>query len=450
MDFPMDLQRSRTCEGHEHNKEISDSVDESFEDNADFVECLNNLLGSKKPLLYIGNGCRSTEAILRVKQLISKLELPYLVSWSAIDLFEDSDPLNVGRVGIYGDRHANLLLQDCDYLLTIGTRLAIPQVGYDRKDFARNAAKWIVEIDPAECIKHDETDAKVFNISAEEFLSRILELLDSSEKAEVRSAREDWLHLISTYKIQFPRDSEMQIGPRSPNYVHSTDFILFLNRVLRDDAMIVTDVGAGLLSGHYAYAHRGSQRFFTSQGLGEMGFGLPAAIGAHFANSKAQIVCLNTDGAMMFNLQELQTVSQHNIPLKLIVFNNDGYAMIRISQENLFENRLVGSTVDTGISFPNFKQVAETFGFEHVKVSDMSHLDEELKKHFDSSSRVLIEIMMDPTQKYLPRLGTRKNADGKLFSPALEDLDPAVDLSGLFPERRSNVVPKISSESNRA
>lgn len=176
------------------------------------------------------------------------------------------------------------------------------------------------------------------------------------------------------------------------------------------------------------YEQSGSRRFFTSQGLGEMGFGLPGAIGAHFAGKSRQLVCLNTDGAIMFNLQELQVVKEHRIPLKLFVFNNFGYSMIRISQENLFDKRLAGSTTESGISFPDFRQVAETFGFNHTLIRNKEDLAE-INGQLSSDQPELIEIVMDPEQKYFPRLATNKLPDGTLISPPLEDLDPKIELN---------------------
>jgi acetolactate synthase-1/2/3 large subunit len=200
---------------------------------------------------------------------------------------------------------------------------------------------------------------------------------------------------------------------------------------MNSDAIVATDVGAGLLTGHYMYEKAGTQRFFTSQGLGEMGFGLPGAIGAHFGDIKKQIICLNTDGAMMFNLQELQVVREHQIPLKLFVFNNDGYTMIKISQHNLFNSRISGSSSSSGISFPSFEKIANAFELKYVCISNLNQLEKAIEMYFDTPDAVLFEIIMDPDQKYLPRLATSKLEDGTLVSPPLEDLDPLLPIEKL-------------------
>lgn len=419
IDFPMDLQRKVAGEQSVFSikKEAQKEVDKKS-----ISLLIDDLKSAKAPLIYFGNGIRNTKSIELAKKIIHDLRIPYLVSWSAIDLFPESDILNVGRVGIYGDRHANILLQKSDLHVAIGTRLAIPQLGYDKKDFARKAKKWVVEIDPTECAKFEDLGWEILNNDAGQVMEEITAELKLPLDLEIW--RSDCMYM----KKAFPRME--QLGPLPSDkstQIHSGEVLNYLNSVLSVDALVVTDVGAALLNGHYLYEHTDSRRFFTSQGLGEMGFGLPAAIGAHFADPSKQLVCLNTDGAIMFNLQELQVVSEHKIPMKLFIFNNSGYSMIRFSQENLFAGRLEGSTIESGVSFPAFEDVAKTFGFNHVKIRNSDDL-ELIDLVLVSPNAELIEVMMDPEQKYFPRLATNKLPDGTLVSPPIEDLDPKIDI----------------------
>lgn len=422
IDFPMDLQRKKVViEAIEPILKI-DSESENL--NLEAVKLLiAAIFNSKKPLLYFGNGIRNSNTIDKAKSLIKKTGIPYISSWSAIDIFPESDVLNVGRVGIYGDRHANILLQKSDLIIAIGTRLAIPQTGYDKSDFGRKAEKWVVDIDTTECSKFDGLGWNIINTDA-------LLLLDNLNSVQFPNLDfSDWQNNCSRIKKIFPRRNQLGSEPHSPDsQIHSGDVIDFLNKYLDSNAVIGTDVGAALLTGHFMYEQSGNRRFFTSQGLGEMGFGLPGSIGAYFADPSRQSICLNTDGALMFNLQELQVVKEHKIPLKLFVFNNFGYSMIRISQDNLFDGRLAGSTAESGVSFPNFSKIANTFGFNHTLISNKEHL-KSIVMPLESSQAELIEIIMDPEQKYFPRLATNKLADGSFISPPLEDLDPKIELS---------------------
>jgi acetolactate synthase-1/2/3 large subunit len=419
IDFPMDLQRRLAGE---QSKSIAKKKSQLKIDPKSLSELVADLKSSKSPLIYFGNGIRNQNSIEFARKIIDELRIPYIVSWSAIDIFPEDDNLNIGRVGIYGDRHANILLQKSDLLVAIGTRLAIPQLGYDKSDFGRKAKKWVVEIDPTECAKFEDLGWEILNNDAGKLMEDLIHQLKSPLDIDV------WRKDCISMKQAFPRIE--QLGPPPANestHIHSGEVLSHLNSVLDPDALVVTDVGAALLNGHYLYEQAGRRRFFTSQGLGEMGFGLPAAIGAHFADPSKQLVCLNTDGAIMFNLQELQVVAEHKIAMKLFIFNNSGYSMIRISQENLFEGRLEGSTVDSGVSFPKFEDIAKAFSFKHVKIrnkGDLKLIDNSLI----SPHAELIEVMMDPEQKYFPRLATNKLSDGTLVSPPIEDLDPKISI----------------------
>ena len=444
VDFPMDLQRKMTSSSEQIVISTTDrrNTDEYQTDsNIKLItECAKRMSNANRPLLYFGNGIRGESALTKAQELVEKYQIPFCLSWSALDLFEDSHPLNMGRIGIYGDRAANVILQKSDLILCVGTRLAIPQIGYDRDDFARMADRWIVDIDPTELSKFAKNQWNSICQSSDSFLEHLLKSLSELSLSDslaswVGNAKEIWQKL--------PRSEQIGAPVSSAHKVHSFDVISFLNSAMHDDSIVVTDVGAGLLTGHYALAAKGRQRIFTSQGLGEMGFGLPGAIGAHFANPHCQLICLNTDGAIMFNLQELQLVKHHKIPMKLFIFNNEGYTMIKISQQNLFDERVSGSDIKSGISFPLFSDLAKTFGFQYCLIDNLGSFESALRPALESREAVLIEIKMSPDQRYLPRLATSKLADGTLVSPPLEDLDPMIsiellrDLLGYQPHANS-------------
>jgi acetolactate synthase-1/2/3 large subunit len=433
IDFPMDLQRKKI-----NIDDLNEPIIQAANKLSDFENVtvvfaknlISNFKNSSKPIIYIGNGCRSDEIKAILRHIVDKYQIPFFLSWSAIDLFPENHPLNMGRIGIYGDRAANIALQKSDLLLCLGTRLAIPQVGYDLNDFGRNSTKWVVDIDPNECQKFSNTDWNVLNCDVLDLLTLVKVELEDNQFQKHKFA--NWIEDLEGIWENLPRVN--QTGPRQKTNhptVHSADVLKILNSKYDEDAIIVTDVGAGLLTGHYMFEASGTQRFFTSQGLGEMGFGLPGAIGAFFAAPNRQLVCLNTDGGIMFNLQEMQLISEHEIPLKLFIFNNNGYAMIKISQNNLFESRLAGSTSTTGISFPSFRELAGLFKLSYYKIDKMEKLSGEFDELFTNKNPILFEVVMDENQKYLPRLATSKSDDGSLISPPLEDLDPLIELSTL-------------------
>ena len=428
IDFPMDIQRKMLDVGFKLEP-LKVRAQKVSKGPSSFIQnSVQALIKASRPIFYFGNGIRGSEELKIAKQLAEDYKIPFLLSWSAMDLFDDTHPQNIGRVGLYGDRAGNILLQKSDVIICVGTRLAIPQIGYDKEDFGRHATKWVVDIDPVELSKFDGPNFHTCNSSSLDFLKSFADEM-SKVPAENLPNYLVWNEEVSYVWQRLPRTEQM--GPVSQNvkgYVHSGSVIEYLNSYLPNNATIVTDVGAGLLSGHYRIEIRNGQRLFTSQGLGEMGFGLPGAIGAYFADTSRPIICLNTDGGIMFNLQELQVIAHHKIPMKLFVFNNDGYAMIRISQDNLFDSRYVGSDSASGVSCPDFRNVATTFKLKHVLIDDVNQFENKLKEALDSEDGVLIEIRMSPSQKYLPRLSTSKTADGVLVSPPLEDLDPLISL----------------------
>jgi acetolactate synthase-1/2/3 large subunit len=423
IDFPMDLQRASLNEGL-IDLETQTIVEEkrNSETTPDFALAERMISDSLRPLILVGAGVRDSITLIK---FCENNKIPFSPSWSAFDRYEDSHPLNIGRIGIYGERASNHIVQNADLILCLGTRLAIPQVGYDRNDFGRNAKKIVVEIDELELSKHPDKNYIKLRADAN-FVLQALMNRDLSPLDETLIFRNSWLEKIQNLRHEFPKfDVERECFSPIDGTVHSVQFIRRLNDLLDEDAIISTDVGAGLLSGHYALQSTGKRRIFTSQGLGEMGFGLPGSIGAGIADSSRQLVCLNTDGGIMFNLQELETVRTKNQSLKLFVFNNDGYAMIKISQGNLFGGRNFGSSVGADLTFPDFSKVAMAFDFEYLEITS-STTDYEIQGLLKKPGAALFDVRMDPNQKYFPRLGTRKQADGTLRSPGIEDLDPQI------------------------
>jgi acetolactate synthase-1/2/3 large subunit len=432
IDFPMDLQRKPV--GSQQVVKLPD-LQESINSNVKLVnsvthaEIVDLVVNSKKPIFYIGNGCRDKDTVQSILKIIETLNIPFVLSWSALDLIPDNHRLNIGRIGIYGDRGSNILLQQSDLIVCIGTRLAIPQTGFDKNDFGRVGQKVVIDVDPIELSKFNFVNWKVHLSESKEFFSK---LIKSISELSISKKDEDWLKNCKYIINSLLRIDQINYSQTDHDkYLHSFDVIEFLNKSAKSPANIVTDVGAGLLTGHYGVKIKDGQRIFTSQGLGEMGFGLPGAIGAYFAEPETQLICLNTDGGIMFNLQELELIDFHKIPIKLFIFNNSGYSMIKISQSNLFNSRFSGSDFNSGISFPNFEKIASTFDLQYIRLNSKGDLNESVVSLLSSENAVLFEIIMDPNQKYLPRLSTAKGSSGALISPPLEDLDPLLEIGAL-------------------
>ena len=375
---------------------------------------------AERPLLWLGHGIRLAGAEKKLASLLELMAVPALLSWAGVDMVDSKHPFVFGRAGVYGQRAANFILQNCDYLLTIGTRLAIPQIGYDLSELARGARIDVVDIDPTEACKHSARTQEVLVCDAGEFIDALI----SRIKQRKIVGNVDWLKQCRAYQEEFP-----WVGAEHSDkegYMNSYRFMERLNIFFKADQIVVTDMGTALLCGHQVLQIADGQRLMTSTGLGEMGFGLPAAIGASFATERGEVMCLNCDGGMMLNLQELETISHHQLPIKLFIFNNDGYLMIKHTQNSLFKSGYVGTNRSSGVSCPDFSKIATAFDIPSFQIRNWEECDATLAKVQATHGPVICEVFMHPEQLFTPKLSVVVKADGALVSPPLEDLSPLV------------------------
>ncbi len=411
---------------------------------------LLKLRTAKRPVLWLGHGIRLAQGEALVKKLIERFQVPSLVSWAGIDMIDSEHPLVYGRAGVYGQRSANFILQNADLVLAIGTRLAVPQVGYDMSELVRGGEIVYVDIDPKELTKLGNRVSLPICADAKQFIEA---LLADAEQKGFAADYSDWVAQCNHYRKKYPWVDANKEHADSKGFINSYAFMERLNRHFKSDQVVVTDMGTALLSGHQVLKLKDGQRLMTSTGLGEMGYGLPGAIGASFARDKGEVMCLNCDGGMMMNLQELQTVAHHNLPVKLFIFNNDGYLMIKHTQKALFGKSTIGIDKASGVSCPDFSKLAVAFGFPSYQVRTWTDFDEVIPKVQAHTGPVICEVFMDPQQPFLPKLSVVQLADGSLLSPPLEDLFPFVDREELEKDMLVGMHPKSkqidATQSNR-
>lgn len=391
-------------------------------DNQALSSLITAITQSKNPLLWLGNGLRSMNGTT-IRTLIHDLGIPYLTSWTATDLFEDIPHLYAGHAGVYGSRAGNLALQSCDLLLTIGTRIAVPQKGYVDSELARRAEIYVVDCDPAELNKLGPRFSHKYQADASETLTQIHAGLAANPWTN-----QSWLQHIDELRSTFPL---VESCHRNEGLVNSYQFMAKLGRLAPTNTTFVTDMGTALLTGFQVLEPASGQRLFTSQGLGEMGYGLPGAIGAWFADRSRLIVCLNCDGGLMMNLQEMHSVLSNGIPLKLVIFNNDGYLMMKHTQNAIVGGRRAGSDPQSGLSCPDYETLVQGFGFKYMKLSSVDDVAKSIMDFLAGNTSVVLEVFMPPDQLLVPKLSVSVAADGTLMSPPLEDLSPLIPLSQL-------------------
>ncbi|BDC50927.1 acetolactate synthase [Bryobacterales bacterium F-183] len=382
---------------------------------------------AQRPVIWLGNGIRLAGAEGLVQELIAKFPAAYLTAWNGCDLLATEHPLHFGHAGVYGQRCANFVLQNCDLLIAIGTRLAIPQVGYEHSEFARAAKRVMVDIDPTEIAKLAGVLDLGIEADAGEFLRELLAPPSdaSNDLAELAQAvnHEDWIAKCSAWRSRYPL-IEDGAHPLEPGYVNSYRFIDELSNHFSDSETIVLDAGTACTCSFQALRLREGQRVVYSTGLGEMGFGLPGAIGAAFAKGgNERVILISGDGSIMMNLQELQTVVHHKLPVKLFLFTNGAYLSIKHTQKAMF-GRYSGADPSSGVSCPDFQKVAAAFGFATMRIADSAGVTAGIRQALETPGPVLCEVPMNPTQLLVPKLALAVTAEGKFVSPPLEDLSP--------------------------
>ena len=425
LDIPSDIQAEEVLDVDFPNK-VNDK------DYKLKLNLLDLLKSSKRPVILGGNGVRLSNSKREFQALINTTNIPTLLSWSGIDLLPDNHPYYFGRFGVYGQRCANFIIQNADLVLVLGSRLSLPQIGYEFEQFARDAKIIVVDIDEFELKKYKIH--KYFNVDCKDFIYKLNKEIEG-EKFNYNG----WYQYCLDLKSKFPLIDKEHI---SNGYENSYSFIDKLSDCLNNDDIIVTDMGTALLSGHQAIKLKSNQKMFTSLGLGEMGYGLPGAIGASFSCPDKRIICLNCDGGIMMNLQELQTIIQHDLNIKIVIFNNDGYLMIKHTQKMLFNGNYTSVDKKTGISLPNFQKVFEAFGFNYYKYN-ISDEEESLNSFLKDKKQSILEVFMDPEQGFLPKVKGVLKEDNSILSPPLEEMSPLLSID----EVKENMIIKLHDKS---
>lgn len=420
LDIPLDVQ-SKLINPSELVSFTPDEVkheNQSHSLKTKVAECINIIKQANRPVIISGYGIRLAKAENEYRQLVERLRIPVISSWTTSDLIPYSHELYVGRSGIMGDRAGNFTVQNSDLLLIIGSRMSIPQVGYNYKTFARGAKKIMVDIDGKELNKNSIKPDLPIKADVKDFLT---EMLAQFEKAEITLDISDWIKRCQQWKDKYPvvlpEYKEIKEG------VNSFYFIDILSEKLGNDAVVVTDMGTSFTCTMQTFKTKPGQRLFTSSGHASMGFGLPGAIGACFGSGKKKTICISGDGGLQMNIQELQTLVYYNLPIILFVLNNGGYLTIKLMQQNHF-GRYVGSEPSSGISFPDIIKVGDAYGIKTERIPNNEHLHAKIDRVLAEPGPFICEIIMPENQLLIPRVSSLKMPDGTIVSKPMEDLYP--------------------------
>lgn len=412
LDIPLDVQGALVDE--DELKGFTPPEEADFE--LHIAEVKTMLEGSKRPLMLVGNGTKLSGSVDRYIQFAEKHNIPVILTWKSIDAMDHKHPLNFGCPGIMGTRYANFIVQNCDCLLVCGSRLDPSLTAFNSADFARNARKIMVDIDEAEMRKIKGVELKI-TAPADKFIEAL-------EKAETTcSGAKEWLDFCGEVKAEYPVFEES-----AQEWDNGVDLYCFTEELFKaltaDDVVVPESSGAAGEVTYHGMKVKKGQKIKNAAGLGSMGFGLPYAIGAAIANDRKRTVLINGDGAFQMNVQELETVARLKLPVKMFIWDNNGYGSIVNTQRNMFQGFLVGSDVGSGLTLPDVCKQAAAYGIRTLEVRENSNLAAAIAETLSGDDPVLCKVVVTPDHKTKPRVQAEKLPDGRMISHPLEDMWP--------------------------
>ena len=410
---------------------------------------LKKVREAKRPVINAGNGIRIGKAYDVFARVVEKLGIPVVTGWNSLDCMYDEHPLYVGRAGHMGDRPGNFAVQNSDLLLSLGSRLSIRQVGYNYQTWAREAHVIYNDIDEEELKKPTVHVDMPVHADVKDLLEKLELVLDEEEfmpegGPKDKKAVDWWVKRCQEWKEKYPvvLPKHYAAGDDAPANIYAA--IKEISRRAEEGQITVVGNGSPCVVGGHAYEMKKGQRFISNSAIASMGYDLPAAIGACVADHTQDIILVTGDGSIQMNIQELQTIIHHKMPIKIFLINNGGYHSIRQTQKAHFHEPLVGVGVDSGdLSFPDMEKLSWAYGYPYVAAHHNSELGAAVEKTLKTEGPVICEIFVDTEQKFEPKAEAKMMPDGTMVSVPLEDLAPflsdeEMDENMIIPRVREN------------
>jgi acetolactate synthase-1/2/3 large subunit len=429
LDIPVDVQ---ACRIEPNELEGYTPVANQYECSDAEIEHVVNLLNeAKRPVFYVGAGVTVANAREAFRKLAERLNIPVLCHWNGMDIMENNHPLYMGRPGAVGQRAANFVLQNSDVLITIGTRLALLQTGFNFAGYAKNAKHVMVDIDQAELDKPTLHPYMKVRCDAGSFIDKLSKSdnLRCNDYSEWIKICKDWNKKYTSLNPEWLKNS---------TYINSYYLMDAISEQMSaDDVYVGGRAGTCVDAAIQAFKVKKGQRVFVTKGLSSMGNGLPAAIGGAYATGK-KIVCVNGDGGFVMNIQELEVIRRDNLPIKIFILDNQGYSTVRNTQTNVFDKHYVGCAPDNGLTVGNIKRVAEAYDIKTYEIHSYDNMESTISAVLAYNGPVLVNVWVDPDQPIVPRQANYKTPEGQMASRPLEDMKP------LLPEEEIKIIMSVS------
>lgn len=435
LDIPLDVQSSLIGQT-EVSKGNESNLNSPLIENLSLGKIISEWKSAKRPIILAGNGIRISGSINALKQLAQLTRTPMMLTWKAIDFLDENDEFNAGRPGATAQPWANIAIQNSDFVLILGARMDMGQVAYRAESFARSAIVTLVDIDPAELNKFNHLNWRLIQADAGSFLSQ---LLKSGVQKNVNS--QEWTKEIQNLKQRFPLVSKEEHNKAQgvSNYV----FLDTLSDLLTpSDVIVPGSSGACSELTMQTFRVKNGQRVLNSEGLGPMGFGIPAAIGAHLASEKRRTICIDGDGGFMMNIQELASIVGRDLDIKFFVLNNNGYESIRITQKNLFSGRYLGIDAESGLFIPSISELAGGFGIPYFKITSNGEIRDTLSEILKTPGPSVTELMISENSETKYRVKSFIDDFGRIQSYPMEDMSPTVNLEELTKLLHIDLLPE--------
>jgi acetolactate synthase-1/2/3 large subunit len=434
LDIPLDVQAAQVIPaelaGYTPAANVLPGIDQAM------PRALELLTAAERPLILAGHGVRLAGAAKRFLSLAEKLNIPVVTTWNALDLIPWEHPLCVGRPGVVALRAANFAVQNCDLLISIGSRLDNIITAYNPKGFARAARKIVVDVDPQEIAKLDMDIDLRLPVDAGTFIDSLAAHTRSLQLPD----RPDWRRRCADWKQRYAVGEGRPFGTEGP--ISHYHFVSALSDAAPPDTLVSTgSSGLGVEAFYTVYRNKPGQRVFLTSGLGAMGYGLPAAIGACLASDRRPMIAVESDGSLQLNLQELATLKAQNLPICLVIMNNGGYCSIRNTQRNYFQERYLGIDAASGLWLPDLERIAAVYDLPYQRIDDARNIDAALSTALALPRPCLIDVRLIGNETLAPKSAAIPQADGSMMSMPLEDMSPLLSLRQLEQEM---LIPLLS------
>ena len=430
IDVPLDIQRAEVPENQlpYQNKELPE---DSYQLSCAASSVINRLRSAKRPVILAGQGVSLSGARQELRTLVETAGIPLITARLGIDLIESAHPLYVGRPGNYGERSANIAIQNADLILSLGCRLASSLVGHSPEKFGKHAYKIVVDIDQEELDK----PGVLIDVKYRLDCKKVISALNDSLAGETLPDYSEWAKQCAEWKAKYPV-ALPEYKDEKP--VNSYYFVDKLSELAPDNANILVDTGSCFHVACQTWKIKKGQQFLTTGGISSMGYWC-AGIGACIANDRQDTVVITGDGSLQMNIQEFAPIHHNNLPVKTFVLNNNGYLLIRSTQRNFMDDRFVGEGPDSGVWCPELKKIAAAYEIPYFRIDSVEQIEETVKQVFAENGPVICEVMTPQWQPLIPRITSEKMPDGTLVAHDYNDMFPFLSRE----ENAANMIAEL-------